>query len=136
MGYWSFLKKEIKVDSNFGDFELENNDLKTTRNPTEVLVDTVIERYKTNYKDFILNPNYGANLQQYLGKGVNHALADSIVTSFKYILTYDNFLSLTEVRITPIILGNSIKLFTYISVANGELELVVTLEEGELTVDK
>ena len=136
MGLWSFLKKDFKVDSNFGDFEIENNDLKVTRNAVEIMRDTVIERYKTNFQDFVLNPNYGANLQRFLGSGIDNNLSDSLVASFKYSLTYDGFLALNELRIIPIILGNSIKLFTYISTSSGNLELVVSVEDGELTVDK
>ncbi len=135
MGFWMYVKNDVKTDSSFGDFELNSNDLKMNQNPLEILEDVVKERFKTSLEDFILNPNYGSNIKENLGKGLDMKLADRVIASLKYSLTYDNFLSHTDFNIVPIILKNELKLYTYIHASRNDVTIVSVISEGVIRVE-
>ena len=84
MPIWKTSSRDLKVDPLYGDFELDNNDIKLIKKPIDILKDTVIERYKTNIGDFRLNMAYGANLDRYIGQGIDTNLVENIITSFRY----------------------------------------------------
>ena len=129
---WRNSKRDLKIDSQYGDFSIINNDLVCTRSNLDNLKDVVIERYKTNAKDFLLVPTYGANLERFIGKGIDQSLINNVVTNLKYSLTYDKFVSLNELEIIPIILNDKLRLFTYITIGDNKLavESVYDYKEG------
>lgn len=137
MGFWINIETDLKVDPLFGDFEIRGNDIAVNRSNKSILKDTIIERFKTSFNDFILNPNYGANLNRFLGRGISKPLADELVTSFRYSLTYDNYVSNDELDIIPVILDNSIQIYVYIIIDNKEelIQQVFYNSEG-LSFDK
>lgn len=136
MSIWDGVSKDIKVDSNYGDIELLNKDIRTTTNTRDICKDTVIERYKTNINDFALNPNYGADLEKNIGKGIDRNLSNSLVASLRYSLTYDNFIDANNLSIIPLIIGNEIKLYTYIKVGTTTLEITSSYDgNGVLKID-
>lgn len=129
---WRDNRRDLKIDSQYGDFSITNNDLVCTRNNLDNLKDVVIERYKTNAKDFLLVPTYGANLERFIGKGIDQSLINNIVTNLKYSLTYDKFVNLNELEIIPIILNDKLRLFTYITIGDNKLavESIYDYKEG------
>lgn len=136
MSIWNGISKDIKVDANYGDIELLNNDIRVTNSTKDICKDTVIERYKTNLNDFVLNPNYGADLEKNIGKGIDNNLSSSLVASLRYSLTYDNFIDANNLSIVPLIIGNEIKLYTYIRVGTTTLEITSSYDgNGVLKID-
>lgn len=135
MSYWNNVKTDLKIDSNYGDFEIVGNDIYMTRSSKEILKHTVIERFKTNLNDFNLNPNYGASLEDFIGRGIDERLAEDVVTRFRYSLTYDNFLSNNELEILSVVMGNTIKIHTYISTLAEEIQIIVTYDREGINFD-
>lgn len=136
MAIWNTITKDLKVDSNYGDLELVNNDLKTETRRLFLLKNTIIERYKTNINDFKLNASYGANLDRFIGRGIDNRLVENIITSFKFCLTYDNFIDSTLLEILPVVVNNTVKLYTYINIGNETISIETTydLTEGVFTI--
>lgn len=124
MGTWSTITTDLKMDSNYGDFEIIGGDIFLNKNKKEILKDVIIERFKTSSNDFILNPEYGADLERYLGKGIDQRLKESLLTSFKYSLTYDGFIDNNELDIVIIQVKNQFNIFVYITI-NNEQERVI-----------
>lgn len=136
MSIWNGINKDIRVDANYGDIELINNDINVTNDTMTICKDTIIERYRTNLNDFMLNPEYGADLEKNIGKGIDTRLCNSLVASLRYALTYDNFIDTTQLTIVPLIIMNEIKLYTYVQVGNTTLEITSTYDgSGVLRID-
>ncbi len=136
MGYWSTINRDIKLDSNYGDFEINGGDLVFVQNKIEILKNVIIERFKTNNNDFKLNPNYGADLERYIGKGVDHKVKESIETSFRYALTYDGLLDSDEIDIVIIQLQNILKIYIYVRVEDEQVRVVeATYNQEEFSFD-
>ena len=134
---WKTVTKDFLVDSNYGDFEISNNDIVTERNQLVILKNVIIERYKTNFNDFILKPNYGANLDRFIGKGMDKDMIENIVFSLKKSLTYDNFINVNDIEIIPIVLPNMLRIFTYITTPNDTLSIESKYDysEGVFEID-
>ena len=135
MGNWSLYSKDLKMNSLYGDLEINASDIVFNTKKVSILKNTIIERYKTNVGDCILNPDYGSNVEEYIGRGIDSDLLESIRTSFRYSLTFDNFIDNSELQIVPIqISSNTLKIYTYISTTESDDEIVITttynLEEG------
>lgn len=135
MSYWNSVKTDLKIDSNYGDFEIVGNDIYMTRSSKEILKHTIIERFKTNLNDFNLNPNYGAHLEDFIGRGIDEKLAEDIVTRFRYSLTYDNYLSNNELEILSVVIEHTIKLYVYISTLSEEIQIIVTYDREGINFD-
>ena len=118
-------------------FEISNNDIVTERNQLVILKNVIIERYKTNFNDFILKPNYGANLDRFIGKGMDKDMIENIVFSLKKSLTYDNFINVNDIEIIPIVLPNMLRIFTYITTPNDTLSIESKYDysEGVFEID-
>lgn len=136
MGIWNNIKSDIKVNSEYGDFEILGGDLVLSKNSKEISKNLIIERFKTNLNDFQLNPTYGANLDEYLGRGISNKLIEEIVTRLRFTLTYDNFFNNSDIEILPIVLDkNSIQIRVYLVTNEDEALVSVTYNEGEFSFD-
>lgn len=133
---WQTVSTDLKIDSNYGDFEIVNNDLVMFRKSKDILRNTVIERYKTNFNDIVIDPYYGANLDKYIGKGISKPLIEQITNSMKVCLTYDGFVEQGDLTIVPIVLDdNVLRVFTYIEVPGGQVSIASSYDylNGEIT---
>lgn len=125
MGTWVTVNSDIKIDSNFGDISIKGGDLELNKKKKNILTDVIIERFKTNYNDFILSPDYGADLEKFIGRGIDVKLLEEVKTSLRYSLTYDDFISNNELDLVLIVLNNSLKIYVYIQIDGKEDEAVV-----------
>lgn len=135
MGLWSSVTSDIKIDSQYGDIEIYGGDIILTKKNKEILKHTIIDRFKTSFNDYVLFPNYGANLEVFIGRGIDSKLAEDLKTAFRYALTYDNFIENSELDILPIILGDSIKMYTYITIEEDEIAIEATYNKEGLSFD-
>lgn len=131
MGFWSSVTTDIKINSTYGDIEIVGGDLVLNKNTQQILKDVIIERFKTNSNDFLLYPDYGADLDSYLGKGIDLKLLEDITTSLRYSLTYDNYLNNNEVSVVGLLLNNSIKLYVYVVINEQEVKIVTATYNKE-----
>lgn len=134
---WSMSNKDLKINSFYGDLDFLDGDLSLTNSNIEILKDVVTERLKTNFNDFILNPTYGANLDGYLGKGIDNALIKELKFSIKRCLTFDGFISSDNLDVLEIELENSLKILLYVSANEGDImiETNYDYEQGSFTVE-
>lgn len=136
MSIWNSIKSDIKINSEYGDIEILGGDLVLSKTNKEIAKHVIIERFKTNLNDFQLNPNYGANLEEYLGRGINNKLIEEIVTRLRFILTYDNYFNSSEIELLPVILDkNSIKIMLYLTTSENDPMVAITYNEGEFSFD-
>jgi len=136
MGIWNSIKSDIKINSEYGDVEILGGDLVLSKTNKEIAKNVIIERFKTNLNDFQLNPNYGANLDEYLGRGISNKLVEEIVTRLRFTLTYDNYFLNSEIELLPVILDNNgIQIMLYLANNENEPMVSVTYNEGEFSFD-
>lgn len=135
MSLWSSLTTDIKIDSLYGDIEIYGGDIVLSKKRKEILINTVIDRYKTSFNDYLLLPNYGANLDIFIGRGIDNKLIEDIKTTFRYALTYDNFVDNTELEIIAVKIDNTIEIHTYITTDQEEVAITATYSREGLSFD-
>ena len=135
MGLWSTVTSDIKIDSQYGDIEIYGGDIILSKRNKEILKHTIIDRFKTSFNDYLLSPDYGANLEVFLGRGIDNKLAEDLHTAFRYSLTYDSFVENSELDIVPLIVNNSIKMYTYVSTAEEDVSIIATYNKEGLSFD-
>lgn len=129
-------KRDIKIAPQYGDIVLKNSNIICNTNYIDILKDAVIERYKTAFGDFPLQPSYGSNISQYRGKGITSKLAESIVALLKYSLTYDELVDQNSLTISYIIITNNIYIRTEINLESDSVVLDSTYNsEGVFKIE-
>lgn len=73
----------INFHPSYGDIVLKNNDLLMVNNREEDSLQNIIQVLRTNYGDYLLNPNYGADLDRFIGQPVSKTLASTISKSIE-----------------------------------------------------
>ncbi len=98
---------DIEFDR-YGDISFLGNDISFLFTDKDYLYQNVIDRIITNFNDYFLYPNYGANLSFFIGSTTNAALEQDIIRSIKKSLTIDNFLTPESIDIATMIDFDSI----------------------------
>jgi hypothetical protein len=114
----------------YGDISFSGYDIKTTRNENDIVVQNSAHRIMTSHRDLFLHILYGANLQSFIGRKINQALATEIQRSIVDSLTSDNFLNASQLSVIPIL--DRDKIFFKISV--GTTGDFLTNRENELNI--
>lgn len=74
--------KDINFNIAYGDLTLgKDSDLSILRRDEEVIYQKIVQVLKTNYLDYENFPEYGANLDGYLGTPISEELAKTIQTN-------------------------------------------------------
>ena len=68
----------INFNPAFGDISVNNGDINLVRNGFRNHGNTLITLFKTNILDYELDPDYGLNLDSFIGQGVSEDLATRI----------------------------------------------------------
>ena len=103
------VTKEIITDK-YGDFDLSSGDVKTSINKIEIAKENAHHRILSSYKDMFKYPNYGANIQESIGKKINDRTISVLCSDISHSLTEDFFLGANEVSILPIEDGHTVHL--------------------------
>lgn len=99
----------INFNPAFGDISLVNTDINLVRNSTRNYANTLITLFKTNVEDFELDPQYGLNLDNFLGLGISEDLAISIeLDMLSKIKKFTNIPGVDSIEIFHLIEGNTI----------------------------
>ena len=88
--------------NDYGDIEFVNGNVLTIKNKLDILRQNAIDRIKTNFGDYKLNKNIGANIQSFIGKPTQESLLLQIKESIIKSLTFDNFLERDNVQCVAI----------------------------------
>lgn len=116
--------KDILIDPQYGDFII-NTDVKYVRGKT-VLLNTILERLNTNHGDFRLEPDSGADLERFIGAGIDSKLISNMKLSIQYSLTRDNLISSSDIEILALQVSNNNVIF----------RIIVTIDGSEITLTK
>lgn len=95
--------KDLEIDSNYGDFVFRG-DLQTIEDKV-VLENLINERLKTNFGDFRLNVEHGADVERFIGVAITDDLIADIRTSIMDSLTFDGFIPPQDITIAPMRIG-------------------------------
>lgn len=96
---------DLNIDSNYGDFVFRG-DIQSIAD-RKVLEHLINERVKTNFGDFRLNIEHGADIERFVGAAINDQLIEDIKTSLISSLTYDGLLPPQNITIAPLRVGNN-----------------------------
>jgi len=125
--------KDLFVDGVYGDFIL-NGDVRTIQD-LPLIKHIASERIKTNFNDFRLLPNIGADIDRFIGKPIDSKMIADIKLSIIVALTYDNFLVKNEIEVLHYRLDEySIYFRTVLTIQNKELIIENTFK-SELVHD-
>ena len=127
--YSKNIQRDLRMDK-YGDISFSGYDIKSTRNENDIVVQNAAHRIMTGHRDLFLHRLYGANLQSFIGRKINQALATEIQRSIVDSLTSDNFLNASQLSVIPIL--DRDKIFFKISV--GTTGDFLTNRENELNV--
>lgn len=127
--YSKNIQRDLRMDK-YGDISFSGYDIKSTRNENDIVVQNAAHRIMTGHRDLFLHRLYGANLQSFIGRKINQALATEIQRSIVDSLTSDNFLNASQLSVIPIL--DRDKIFFKISV--GTTGDFLTNRENELNI--
>jgi phage baseplate assembly protein W len=95
---WMAILEDVEFDD-YGDFEIQNNDIATVTDQTLILRQNIIDRIKTAFGDYYLYPSFGADLQSFIGKPVSIDLEGAIRNKIVDTLTHDGLVLFSELNI-------------------------------------
>lgn len=97
---------DFSVSGHFGDFDIENGDLRMISSRSEILKNIIISRIKNNAGDSYVQ--FGANLISLIGEPVNQVLVEKIKNKIINALTLDGLIKKTELTIIAVRNLNSV----------------------------
>ncbi|MDB4533410.1 hypothetical protein N9242_00960 [Vicingaceae bacterium] len=98
---------DIEFDRH-GDISFVGNDISMINSDLDYNYQNVIDRLITNFDDYYLSPNVGANLSSFIGQNINSDLENNIVDNIRIALTSDGFIPVEKLSIATLIDVDSI----------------------------
>ena len=136
MDILSLISSDLDFDNSYGDMVLVGDQVHIPNSKNRILKQGVIDRVKSNFNNYPLNGSFGANLDSYIGKGLDQNKVASIESAIRVSLTNDSFLSSSAIEIYSIILKNDLYIRIYIlTPENTRITVAVTSVQGDLTID-
>lgn len=128
---------DLNFDTHIGDFVIERDFIQKIDRRREILKNIIKERLKTNFDDIYNYPNYGANIQQFIGQGLDNNLKDKIRSQTIRSLTYDGLLNRNDIEAHLNIIGNILYFIMFIiNIFEEPLSIGFTYNvNGEYTID-
>ena len=93
--------KDIEYDR-YGDISFIGNDISFLNEEIDYIYQNSIDRIITNFNDYYLYKDFGANISSFIGTTVSPLLEEKIVKSIIRSLTIDNFLSREQISIATL----------------------------------
>ena len=109
------ITKDVKFDR-YGDLHLLGNDLNVVTDNMSIMYQNVMDRLMTNFNDYDLAENYGADYSGLIGLPVNEELEQEVEVRAVKALTGDGFISPRDLMV--ITLSGNNKVFIRISIKN------------------
>lgn len=116
-----------------GDFSLENNDIKLIQGSLKVRVQALKDLLKTSFGDYFYIKNLGADLENFIGKGIDQAFQLEVENHIKNVIISSSLFDSSEFNVYSLVDINTIHLRIFL-LENTEEEETVDLtykaEEG------
>lgn len=87
----TIITKDIKFDR-YGDISFLGNDINTLSSEQDIFYQNIMDRLISNFDDYRLYPELGANISGEIGSKVSPELETRIKNNIVAALTFDNFL--------------------------------------------
>jgi hypothetical protein len=91
---------DFAISGHFGDFEIENGDIRLISDDTEIIKNIIITRLKNNTGDSYVP--FGANISSLIGRPVDDRLVSLFKDKVINALTFDGFLKKNSIEIIAI----------------------------------
>lgn len=104
---------DFSISGHFGDFDIENGDIRMISSKEEILKNAIISRIKNNHGDSYIP--FGANLISFIGQAINQNLVDRIKDRIINALTSDGLIRKSELTVIAVRSGNSIVIRVIVS---------------------
>lgn len=114
------MSAQITLDilfDRYGDLRFNYGDVITLQEQGDIFYQNIVNRLVTNFNDYKLSRNFGANLSGYIGSKVTPELEDKVKRRALTCLTTDNLLDKSEISILT--LADRDKIFMRINVILG-----------------
>jgi len=133
----NLINGDLDFDTHIGDFVIERDYINKIDRRREILKNIIRERLKTNFDDIYKYPEYGANIQQFIGQGLDNNLKEKIKNQTITALTYDNLLGVGDIETHLSILENILYFRMFIiNIFEEPLSIGFTYNiNGEYTID-
>jgi len=133
----NLINGDLDFDTHIGDFVIERDYINKIDRRREILKNIIRERLKTNFDDIYNYPEYGANIQQFIGQGLDNNLKEKIKNQTITALTYDNLLGVGDIETHLSILENILYFRMFIiNIFEEPLSIGFTYNiNGEYTID-
>lgn len=118
------MDKDIEFDR-YGDMSFIGNDISLTNNEFDYKYQHIIDRLITNFDDYYLTPNVGADLSSYIGSRVNSALEENIISSIRISLTRDLLVATESLDIITLIDKDTVLIKIQIGGAAYQAETII-----------
>jgi len=99
--------RDIEFDR-YGDMSFIGNDISFIFTDIDYLYQNTIDRLITNFNDYYLYRNLGANLSSFIGGKVNSDTENKIIRNITHSLTDDGLIPIELLDVVTLIDGNSI----------------------------
>lgn len=136
MDIWQLISKDLDFDNSYGDITIVGDQLYIPNSRDRVLKQVVIDRVKSSFGDYPLNPGYGADADSYFGKGISVELVEKLKASMQNSLVSDGFISSSSLEIMSLIKENTVYIRIYlITSENTRVSVAVTYSAGDLRIE-
>lgn len=129
----NMITSDINFNNMFGDISFSGTDISKTYISIQTVREVVLDRLKTNLGDYVFY-NFGANLDQFLGKGMGSELTEDIKYSIRYCLTYDNFMSNDMIDIIVIPIDHKYIIRIILNINNQNINIDINNTKGVLHI--
>lgn len=105
------LYKTLSSSSLFfgeGDFEISFNDLKTVKGNEQVRIHALQDYLRSNFKDYALTPNLGADLDRFIGRGIDQFLQRELEVYIKSAIVNSTLYTSDEFAVYSLINKNQL----------------------------
>lgn len=119
-----FLTTSSLLFSGEGDFTLENNDIKLIQGSLETRVQSLKDLLRTSYGDYFYFKSLGADIESYLGRGVDTTLQLEVENHIKNVIITSLIFDASEFTIYSLVDIDTIHIRIFISEDTDEEETI------------
>lgn len=118
-----------------GDFEIANNDIKMVNGNLNVRIQALKDFLRSNYGDYIYNPNMAANLDVFIGRGIDERLKAEFEDYLRRGIISSKIFEASEFNVYSIILGSTLVFRVILKEAEDEIIQITYSTALGVTID-
>jgi phage baseplate assembly protein W len=104
------ILQDIHFDTEYGDIDISNEDFVLVSSYKKFILNYINDKLKSGYMDYFRHPEYGTDLQSYIGTGISESVLDNIRIKVRLSLAEEGYLKSNTVEVYTAALENSVYL--------------------------